>query len=244
MSTLYPPVSVATKPFPLNPSGIGTFFPKSLLNGLVAYWPLNEQSGDRYDVVGKNHLTDTNTVGYAAGKNGNAGSVISANTEYLVRTDPDLGITPQSGYTVAGWVYSDSASAPYSSMLASLIKSWSSDYTFAIYANSTTMYQFFGSQGVAYASLSNVTFDAWNFVVAWYTPLTSKAGLQINNGIFVESAAAAIQPITPGSQLFLGAYPVSVTGKMDEIGIWSRPLDADERAALYNSGAGLFYPFA
>jgi hypothetical protein len=33
-------------------------------------------------------------------------------------------------------------------------------------------------------------------------------------------------------------------GALDEWGFWARTLTSDERAALYNGGAGLAYPFA
>ena len=31
-------------------------------------------------------------------------------------------------------------------------------------------------------------------------------------------------------------------GLIDEVGVWSRLLTADEKTALYNSGSGLAYP--
>ncbi|MBU0513002.1 MAG: hypothetical protein KJ638_15045, partial [Chloroflexi bacterium] len=42
------------------------------IDGLVAWWSLDETSGTRYDSHGGNHLSDNNTVGYSTGKQGNS----------------------------------------------------------------------------------------------------------------------------------------------------------------------------
>ena len=47
-----------------------------LLDGLVSYWSLDEQSGARADSVGGNHLTDNNTVlASNAGPSGDGGEL-------------------------------------------------------------------------------------------------------------------------------------------------------------------------
>lgn len=55
----------------------------TLLVGIFAHWPLDEESGTRYDTVDSNHLTDNNTVGFASGKIGNAASFVASNGESL-----------------------------------------------------------------------------------------------------------------------------------------------------------------
>jgi len=55
----------------------------TLLDGLVSWWDLDEESGIRYDSVGSNDLTDNNTVGYDNGKIVNAASFVATNGERL-----------------------------------------------------------------------------------------------------------------------------------------------------------------
>ena len=55
----------------------------ALLNGLLAYWKLNEASGTAIDVIGLNDLDDVNTVGSTAGKVGTARNFVPASSEYL-----------------------------------------------------------------------------------------------------------------------------------------------------------------
>src|SRR5512137_2929130 len=75
----------------------------TLLNGLVAYWPLDEQSGTRYDAVGDADLTDNNTVlASNAGPSGTVASFVAANSESLSVATPWNGTT---SVTIAGWVY-------------------------------------------------------------------------------------------------------------------------------------------
>jgi hypothetical protein len=54
----------------------------ALWQGCVAYWPLNETSGLRFDVAGANPLTDVNTVTSNPGKISTAGQFVAASTEY------------------------------------------------------------------------------------------------------------------------------------------------------------------
>lgn len=75
----------------------------TLLNDLVSYWPLNEISGTRYDVVGTNDLTDNNTVGAVLrGPEGTVASFVVANSESL-----SASATHPPELTFAGWVRSD-----------------------------------------------------------------------------------------------------------------------------------------
>ena len=81
-----------------------------LTAGLVAFWKLEEGSGNRSD-EGPNSitLTDNNTVGQdASGKIGNAADFISANAEFLSSTDANL-FRGDTDFSWAGWVKFDNA---------------------------------------------------------------------------------------------------------------------------------------
>jgi hypothetical protein len=66
---------------------------------------LNEENGTRIDCFGANHLTDNNTVAYAAGKQGNAALFASADSEYLsIADNASLSMGNNADFTVGGWV--------------------------------------------------------------------------------------------------------------------------------------------
>ena len=95
-------VPVNSKNYVLNPSAeLDSNFSSSLFDDLVAYWNLNETSGDRADATGNGHtLTDNNTVGYATGKINNAASFVAANSGYLSIADPFY----YNEITICGWI--------------------------------------------------------------------------------------------------------------------------------------------
>ena len=74
-----------------------------LLDGLIAWLPLNETSGTRFDAhTGGYDFTDNNTVGFAAGKVGNAASFVRGNAEYLSSTNSVFDLATVD-YSILGW---------------------------------------------------------------------------------------------------------------------------------------------
>jgi len=80
--------------------------------GLVAWWSLDEASGNRADSHGGNTLTDNNTVGYAAGKVGNAADFESGDSEYLLCT-PASAVPAAAGWTLGAWVRWETVTPQY-----------------------------------------------------------------------------------------------------------------------------------
>lgn len=198
----------------------------TLLDGMVSYWPLDEESGTRYDVIGTNHLTDNNTVGFAAGKNGNAASFVAANSESL--SNAAVAIDP-SAWTFAHWVKMPSGGGNGIPVdIENLFYYWPSLDQVYVYGTPTTD---IGSPPPADGS--------WHLMVVWQDGNT--AGVQVDGGT---PETAVLTPKAAANWNMRFVHPSFLLDcAVDEPAIWDRVLTADERTELYNSGAGKFYPF-
>jgi hypothetical protein len=87
--------------------------------------------------------------------------------------------------------------------------------------------------------------NTWVWVVAWHDSTANTLNIQINNGAVDSTATGAVVPNDSTAQLRVGDLQQTNNrewlGYLDEIGFWRRVLSADEKTALYNSGAGLAY---
>jgi hypothetical protein len=216
-----------------------------LLNGLVAYYKLDDPSGGtRFDSAGTNHLTDNGGVGSVIGKQGNAADFDAANNEYLDGGDIlDIG---DGSLTVSCWFKTTS-----SNTIVPLIgKPWGGNKPgrYAIFLSNGEVQGLVqdtaGTKSVASASTYND--GNWHLAVQ-VIDRTNGLFLYADNTL-VDSATGAITGTLNSPDSFviglysnLGTY---LDGDVDESGIWKRALTAPERTQLYNGGAGITYPFS
>lgn len=216
-----------------------------LLTNLISYWELNETSGTRYDAHGTNHLTDNNTVGYAAGVVGNAASFVGANNEYL-KVDNNASLeTGDIDFTVGGWIRLSSKAAN-AGMISKFSYGTREDYV-AYYSVTTDRLRFMVGNGTtSHQSLSadqlgSPSLDTWYFLVGWHDATANTINIQVNDGA-VDSASTTITLGASDLYLTFGNYGSGyLTGYLDTVALWKRVLTADERTWLYNSGAGRSY---
>jgi len=221
----------------------------TLLNDLVAHWRLDEASGTRVDVHGGNDLTDNNTVTQAAGRLGNAAQFTAANSEYLNISDNAVLSMGDIDFTIAAWVY---LGVGFSDRV--ILGKWglggSGEYMVR-YQTSSDQFQFFvNSDGSSPASITASTFGAvpdatWLFVVAWHDAGANTINISVNDGA-ADSAAHSAGVFDGAYGFVLGSQGGGADfwdGRIDSVSIWKRVLTAGERTSLYNSGAGLDYPF-
>ena len=76
----------------------------SLLTNLISYWKLDEASGDALDAHGANPLTQTGSVGTAAGKVGTARDFSALTGAYFSHADNVDLSTGDIDFTIACWV--------------------------------------------------------------------------------------------------------------------------------------------
>lgn len=221
----------------------------ALVDNLVAYYKLDESSGNAADATGNGFtLTNTNTVGFAAGALNNCADYGTANTNKYLRLSNNLGITG-GAITISTWVKmrTEIASGVQNIVLqgdAGTDVNYSISYEY----NAGTRRLAFNRQKQAvsnnfrYATATLGTSN-WHHIVLRYTGSIlsgwldgTKVGADLTttgNG-----AAAAVSDIILGSDQgqtgtnYLSAY-------QDETGIWSRSLSDAEIGELYNSGTPL-----
>ena len=238
-------LSTATKPAA---SGATT-----LDNNLVAYWKFDEESGTRVDDKGTNDLTDATTTSFQAGKQGNATDAV--NDQLTAIPGPDFATGPGVDQSWAGWVKFD-ATGGASRFVLSRYNSGSDRRGFVLYYNGgsdriTVGTSVDGTSGT-YVEQGATTFgspatETWYFVFAFVSDTDDQIGISVNAGT-VNTAAIGnggsynntVDTIKFGSDMAGGN---NLDGGMDEWGVWTRKLTADEVTELYNSGSGKTRPF-
>lgn len=223
----------------------GGSFDSSLLTSLSHYWFLNEASGTRSDSVGGYTLTDTNTVGSTTGVNSNAASFVGASSESLLYSGYQV-----SARTVNLWLWVDKAETNYSflayragsSQYGNVVTVTVNGYAGELIDCTWTDY----GVGAPFARIpsASVPDKTWFMVTTWLAA-DNYAYVSINNGTPIQSSTQHTGNFQPlGGAVPYTGISSSVAGlaSVDEVGVWSRVLTSDERTALYNSGAGRFYP--
>lgn len=225
----------------------------SLKQNLISWWKLDEQSGTRNDAHGTNHLSDNNTVLYAAGKQGDAADFEKSNSEFLsIANNASLNTGGHTDFTFACWVRFESAPTGGDDMV------FAAKFDYALETSEEWVIDLYGDGFFYLTVLSGTgdflfvpgpaaTINTWYFVVAWHDATADTINIQVNNGSVASVANA--NGIKTGSTvpLYLGAvkdgagvtYPHD--GLIDEAAFWKRVLTADERTWLYNSGNGRTY---
>jgi len=220
----------------------------SLLTGLKAFWKLEETSGIRYDIHGENDLSDNNTVGYAAGKFGNAAQFTAANVEYLsVADNADLSAGVDS-FTFASWVYLYGTEAFLTIVDKGGYSDMGTEY-YTEYRHSPYPLILFtmadGSGHYSYVMVPFSTYNEWVLITAWYDADNDVAYLRINDqtpitNTYTYGSQDTSEPFNIGV-ITDGYFPLD--GRVDSVGFWKRTLTSYEQCALYNGGDGLDYPF-
>lgn len=236
-----------------NFTGVGVSLKSSapLVTQLISYWKLDESSGNAADSVGANTLTNTNTATYVTGLINNAVDLGTANTNKKLTIASNLGIT-NGAISMSMWVKLNTEIA-------------TGTWGFAQKGNATNHVQYIiayeynaGSRRVVFnrqkqnssnnTVTNTVTMGTSNFyhLVLTYDGSTlegyvngTSAGTLATSGDGVGSGLNQFD-IGEGS-MFAGTSYASID--TDETGIWNRALTAGEITSLYNSGAGLSYPF-
>jgi hypothetical protein len=216
---------------------------ETLTGGLIAYWPLDETSGTRADAhSGGYTLTDGNTVGSSTGKIGTAASFVDANAEYLNSSAAGLNLSTTDSYSISVWV---SPTSSYFDYLTIANDIGNGDRKIYLLTLPTTGYL------QRYNGVSTTTappLDTWTHVVYTFQSSGTNTGTEkiYVNGSEVGTRTGAV-PAPGASGLEIGRDTTggnhSWNGLLDEFGFWRRCLSPTEVTQLYNSGAGLEYPF-
>lgn len=220
----------------------------ALDTNLVSYWKLDESSGNAADSVGGVTLTNTNTVTYAAGKINNGSVHTNAGVKYLTASN-NLGIT-NGNITVSMWF---KASADIGAGTWGLFQKSCGSAAYIAYVigydyNEGTRQLFFNRQQ---ADVSNNRLNTsatlgttWHHIVLTYNGTNLSGYL---DGVALGNLACSGDGSGTATNLTQIGYsfdysPYTPDATIDEVGVWSRVLTANEVAELYNANRALVYP--
>lgn len=216
----------------------------------VAYWKLDESSGNAVDSVGSLSLTDTNTVGTAAGVQGTARQFVRANSERLTRTT-HASIEFASSFSVDAFFRLDSLpSASGQMQIASKAGGSVSTNAWGLAVSPADLITCF-----VYDTVGNVTtltatafgalsIDTWYHVALVLDEPNNLLSLYVN-GVLQTSTAFSGVPAA-GTDLNVGSFTTLnyMDGRIDELGIWGAALTANDAVNRYAAGSGITYPFS
>lgn len=234
---------------------------RTLANGLVAYWSLDESEGTRNDQLGPNDLTDRNAVTQSAGKKANAAQFAAANSKYLSMADNAAMSVGNLDFTWAGWFYLDSHPPAGSDMpLVSkgiLGETGREAYSIKVQRNGANteskMVFIVGSGPWSHGRLNSevlLSTGTWYFFAAVHDSANDQLRLMINGS--TETIPWSGGGHDEACELMIGAMSAHggsvcrepttyLNGRIDEVGFWKRVLTPQECADLYNAGDGNAY---
>lgn len=217
----------------------------TLLDGLAAWWPMQEASGTpRLDVVSTNDLTG----GYEAVAQG-TGHVeafcadIFRSTETLNYAlgiaEEDLTFSFSSTYSMMLWIQPGTHTTYNRGICGKHHTNFRLDI-FGTTSGNPGLIIFQPSGTDAY--LGFVDEDEWSMIVVTFDPTGDTSG-SLNGAAL--GTIATVNPTSPNGEIFwIGMDSTGATlfgGLVGPVAVWDRLLDNSEVAELWNGGAGLAY---
>ena len=220
----------------------------STLTNLIAYWRMDESSGNRLDSVGSLRLDQSGTVGGATGK-------LGANCAQLGTVSVGLhsaGTFPAdfSGnqLTIAGWYRIDSVSLSTERPIALIeVTDGASSYCgLRVKYDHATGYVF----AETYDDIDNATHTASTFGAlstgTWYHLIATwdatTVTLYVNNTGDSYPGHVSMDSHHELSNMAFGNSAATYGFSVDEWGIWNEIISSTDRSDLYNSGTGAVPP--
>ena len=245
----------------LSVASLPTESSSSLVNGLLAYWALEDATNtERLDCSGNGYsLTPSNNPTKIAGVVGQGdrfyGNGVPARWLSGL-TVPTFAIT--NGFSAAAWV-SNSTSGNTGIIGDCLSGAPDTGWFVARYTGSfpsAAYFQIFqsGSSYMYVTGTALITNNVWQHVVCTYAGTGTNGMLVYINGT-LDSISSRIQAgaiptninnstyfiVGARSSPYVGGNDWLMTGAVDEVGLWTRSLTSTEVSELYNAGSGKYF---
>lgn len=211
----------------------------TLLNGLVAYYKLEESSGHLVDSV--NGYNTTSETGLAYQQTGKLNYCIDSSTtdQAIIGDNSNFDLT---NVTVAGWMKSTGSWTP---LFSNFIHSGSNFYGYGLYFNNGyPAFEIATDTTEVIATADDPANDGnWHFVVGTYDH--SNVKIYVDGDLQTDQPSSSMNIVYTDAVVRIGYIDgTQATGSLDEIGIWNRALTQAEVTELWNSGTGKTYPFS
>lgn len=215
----------------------GTGATSSDPTGLIGYWALNESSGGTASDTSSSGFNGTLT-GSPTWTTGYAGNGLSFNpvSSPAVNISDNATLRP-SQITVAAWLNPSVLDTAWQSALSKTTNgSWTDGWGLASYVGGANKIHFFITNYATNEAEAVLTPNTWSHVVGTYDGTTIKIYV---NGSLVDSHAYSGGITSSNGPLQIGdAQGYSWDGKIDEVRIYNRALDASEVGQLYTGLGG------
>lgn len=223
-----------------------------IIDGLRAYYKLDETSGNAVDSSGNGYtLVNTNGVTFSAGKINNGADDGAGNTTKKLSIADNLGIAG-GAITISGWVKLNSEpGVGVTRMFFSQTDATTDSDVYLTYINQAGTYKINAARHLYGVSDTSVTATVAAFGTSSYHHIvltydTTTLRLYCDN-VFMGSIAASGSGISAAISSFdIGYNPRFASygeSKYDEVGVWNRALSVDEIAILWNNGNAVQSPF-
>lgn len=213
-----------------------TNLPPEAVGTLDAYWKFDEITGTRYDSTGNFDLVKRDVMNLASGTGKINKAAQLGNYGQVRNIDGEIG-NANRDFTVAGWLNISSLDTTAYLMMG--IKDQTDSMTWMVaYDAPYQKFRFSIANTQPVFSLITPTTDTWYFIAASYNKATQQVSLRVNNGPVNTITITGTPP--NGAGILVGG---AGSARIDEAGIWSKVLEDDELATLYNDGAGTTTPF-
>lgn len=211
------------------------------LSGLVSSWRMDEASGIRYDSVGTNHLTDTNSTPSATGIIGNAAS-FNGSTAYRLSIASNATLEYNGSFGIACWVYVNALSNAV--IITKLNPDGTGEWRLQISLGGVLTFSVWRAAAQqAFAQSSAVSAGGWLFVAGWFDTADNRCRLSVNNGTVATSGVAANVPEPVSAvDLSIGCYSTGASrlnGLVDAVVFRLGAFTSPELTELYNGGVGV-----
>lgn len=215
----------------------------ALADNIISYWKMD---GNSNDSLGLNSGSDT-SITYGVGTGIINNGAVSNGGKITINDSGSLDIT--NAFTISIWVKALTTTQTNTYLLSKLNNAGTDNvYSFLYeYVNDTIEFYSNDFTGTAPRTGSQITLadTNWHHIVYTYDG-TTWAGYKDGVNIFSVSRVFSLNATTGALYLFTfdGTATGRFNGTLDEFGMWSRGLSSNEVLQLYNSGAGLQYPFS
>jgi hypothetical protein len=219
-----------------------------LATDLVSYWEMEETSNTRVDSHGANDLTDNNPVTYATGILGNAAAFLASGLDFLSNTTA-IGYAEGAPLSYNLWVYLPSTSQKGVFVEDSAIVNSNSGFAIGVgnndldTAGNDLMIPLWG---YTWQDTDVAIGTGWHMITVIYGTDRKTKAYKDGSLVFTGTTAGGAMS---DADFFIGKSQGPTArylsdGYIDEVGVWSRALTADEIVELYNAGDGIPYEVA
>ena len=210
----------------------------TLLSGLLAWWTLNEQSGNRADSSGNGKtMLQTGSITGAAGfgSMGNVSVWDGNNANYLAT---GTALFTSGSWTIAGWVLTNSLTAHNFFAQGPSGSAAKQRIFFGVGAHLSVIVDGVNTD----AGAATISTGVWYHVAVTYDTVTVNGYL--NGSGTPELSHARTADYTGVNDCRLGINTSTVqplNGQEVGVGVWNRVLTSTEISNLYNGGNGVQY---